>query len=111
MAESKSDVLPLHHAPTLTQLFPPPGMGPEESKRLRMAATIPSHFDEWGGIWGSNPRHPEPQSGALPTELIPPNLARQKGLEPLAYCLEGSCSIHLSYWRISCCGLPSRWSG
>ena len=27
----------------------------------------------WGGIWGSNPRHPEPQSGALPTELIPPN--------------------------------------
>ncbi len=27
---------------------------------------------EKGGIWGSNPRHPEPQSGALPTELIPP---------------------------------------
>ena len=27
-------------------------------------------------------------------------MARQKGLEPLAYCLEGSCSIHLSYWRI-----------
>ena len=30
-------------------------------------------------------------------------LARQKGLEPLTYCLEGSCSILLSYWRI--------WSG
>ena len=27
-------------------------------------------------------------------------LARQKGLEPLAYCLEGSCSIQLSYWRM-----------
>ena len=27
------------------------------------------------------------------------SLARQKGLEPLAYCLEGSCSIRLSYWR------------
>ena len=27
-------------------------------------------------------------------------MARQKGLEPLAYCLEGSCSIQLSYWRI-----------
>ena len=27
-------------------------------------------------------------------------LARQKGLEPLAYCLEGSCSIQLSYWRL-----------
>ena len=29
-----------------------------------------------------------------------PELARQKGLEPLTYCLEGSCSILLSYWRI-----------
>ena len=28
-------------------------------------------------------------------------LARQRGLEPLTYCLEGSCSIQLSYWRIS----------
>ena len=28
-------------------------------------------------------------------------MARQKGFEPLAYCLEGSCSILLSYWRIS----------
>ena len=28
-------------------------------------------------------------------------LVRQKGLEPLAYCLEGSCSIQLSYWRVS----------
>ena len=27
-------------------------------------------------------------------------MARQKGLEPLAYCLEGSCSILLSYRRI-----------
>ena len=26
-------------------------------------------------------------------------LARLKGLEPLAHCLEGSCSIQLSYWR------------
>ena len=27
-------------------------------------------------------------------------LARQEGLEPPTYCLEGSCSIRLSYWRI-----------
>ena len=27
-------------------------------------------------------------------------VARQKGFEPLTYCLEGSCSILLSYWRI-----------
>ncbi len=83
----------------------------------------------WGGIWGSNPRHPEPQSGALPTELIPPyclsaervdkplhrnrrhplTLARQEGFEPPTYCLEGSCSILLSYWRI--CAVPTRSCG
>ncbi len=28
-------------------------------------------------------------------------LVRLKGLEPLAHCLEGSCSIHLSYRRTS----------
>ena len=28
------------------------------------------------------------------------HMARQKGFEPLTYCLEGSCSIRLSYWRI-----------
>ena len=33
------------------------------------------------------------------THRINLELARQKGLEPLAYCLEGSCSILLSYWR------------
>ena len=27
-------------------------------------------------------------------------LARLKGLEPLTHCLEGSCSIHLSYRRM-----------
>ena len=26
----------------------------------------------WGERWGSNPRHPRPQPGALPTELRPP---------------------------------------
>ena len=28
--------------------------------------------EDWGEWWGSNPRQPEPQSGALPTELHPP---------------------------------------
>ena len=28
--------------------------------------------NQWGGRWGSNPRQPESQSGALPTELRPP---------------------------------------
>ena len=33
--------------------------------------------------------------------LLKAVLVRQKGLEPPTYCLEGSCSIQLSYWRIS----------
>ena len=33
----------------------------------------------------------------------PRKMVRQKGFEPPAYCLEGSCSIHLSYRRV--------WSG
>ena len=32
--------------------------------------------------------------------MLAPAMARLKGLEPLAHCLEGSCSIHLSYKRI-----------
>ena len=28
-------------------------------------------------------------------------MVRQEGLEPPTYCLEGSCSIQMSYWRIS----------
>ena len=28
--------------------------------------------ENWGEWWGSNPRHPGPQPGALPTELHPP---------------------------------------
>ena len=28
-------------------------------------------------------------------------MVRQEGFEPPAYCLEGSCSIQLSYWRKS----------
>ena len=31
-------------------------------------------------------------------------MARQEGFEPPTYCLEGSCSIRMSYWRME-------WSG
>ena len=31
----------------------------------------------WGGRWDSNPRRPESQSGALPTELRPPQLSHK----------------------------------
>ncbi len=33
-------------------------------------------------------------------------MVRLKGFEPLTHCLEGSCSIHLSYKRISINSLP-----
>ena len=39
-------------------------------------------------------------------------LVRQEGFEPPTYCLEGSCSIHLSYWRIPSDTLRfTQWSG
>ena len=63
ISESKSGVLPLHYIPICDAL----------SVNLDKEAGAASLFVYiWGGIWGSNPRHPEPQSGALPTELIPP---------------------------------------
>ena len=55
----------------------------------------------WGGKWDSNPRQPESQSGTLPTELFPPqtlnSVACPAGIEPATVCLEGRCSILLSY--------------
>ena len=71
---------------------------------------------KWGGRWGSNPRHQEPQSCALPTELRPPlqqqhqhnlaeshhaHMARPAGFEPATTRLEGGCSIQLSYGRLT----------
>ena len=40
-------------------------------------------------------------------------MVRQEGFEPPAYCLEGSCSIQLSYWRACNIWLPAQkvWSG
>ena len=62
ISESKSGVLPLHYIPIWRHL----GKFGQRGRRGQPLCYM------WGGIWGSNPRHPEPQSGALPTELIPP---------------------------------------
>ncbi len=37
-----------------------------------MLKNINEKLKIWGGLWGSNPRPPEPQSDALPAELNPP---------------------------------------
>ena len=50
----------------------------------------------WGERWDSNPRHEEPQSSALPTELRPPFVAIS-GLEPLLFWIWIRCFNQLSY--------------
>ena len=42
--------------------------------REKTVASKARSYPIWGGRWGSNPRPPESQSGALPTELRPPLL-------------------------------------
>ena len=55
-----------------------------------------------GTASGDRPRRAENarRTARSPACVTTQSVARQKGLEPLAYCLEGSCSIQLSYWRI-----------
>ena len=103
MRESKSLALPLGYTPIGKR-----GMGTEP---------YPSLFVGWvKGLEPSTPgttircsnqlsytHHMDIHMGSTDDRE---KMARQKGLEPLAYCLEGSCSIQLSYWRIL-----SSWSG
>ena len=58
-----------------------------------------------GAQWSSNPPVSRSQSGALTDYAMGTTSMRPKGLEPPAHCLEGSCSIHLSYGRT----LLSHW--
>ena len=44
-------------------------------------------FIKWGGRWDSNPRHLEPQSSALPTELHPPFIYIKRTMIICAACL------------------------
>lgn len=48
---------------------------PSLPKRVRYRCATSRVFQIWGEWWGSNPRPPEPQPGALPTELHSPSLA------------------------------------
>ena len=61
---------------------------------------------EWRGERDLNPRclirTYTLSRGAVSTTHTPPHMERPMGLEPMkTYCLEGNCSIQLSYGRIS----------
>ena len=64
--------------------------------RRKPGPAPPASASWWGGIWGSNPRHPEPQSGALPTELIPPYLSAQIPARPIQTQGQGPEVVFLS---------------
>lgn len=38
----------------------------------KKTSQMTSYLSQWGDMWGSNPRVPEPQSGVLTTSPIPP---------------------------------------
>ena len=101
ISESKSGVLPLHYIPISGQ-----------NQRGSGSLPIPDFVGWVKGFEPSTPGTTIRCSNQLSythhisgiTREAPPQAAlgemvRQKGFEPPAYCLEGSCSILLSYWR------------
>ena len=96
MRESKSRALPLGDTPMYAPRRKNKGLGSSPNPSLHL-----------GWVKGLEPSTPgttircsNQLSYTHQIYGIPWKMARQKGFEPLAYCLEGSCSIQLSYWRI-----------
>ena len=68
--------------------------------------TIKAPSKIWGGRWESNPRQPESQSGALPTELRPPYCSVAVQLTE-AWCgRRDSNSYSLRRWNLNPVCLP-----
>ena len=97
MRESKSRALPLGYTPIWLVL----------KAKDRSGRSGPSALRAYGvgdGTRTRDTRNHNPMLYQLNyTHHMEGKLARLKGLEPLTHCLEGSCSIHLSYRRL--------WSG
>ncbi len=51
------------------------GAGHSAIKARKRHGTAPKLLKNWGGRRESNPQQPEPQSGALPVELLPPDVS------------------------------------
>ena len=64
---ARKEVFPLTQRGVRCEKRSPPHRGKQKENDIKIVL-----FPIWGAMWGSNPRHPEPQSGALPTELIAP---------------------------------------
>ena len=99
MRESKSRALPLGDTP----------ISVVSVEKRRIGILSPNPPPSLGWVKGLEPSTPgttircsNQLSYTHQMRISRKSLARQKGFEPLAYCLEGSCSIQLSYWRI--CG-------
>ena len=97
MRESKSRALPLGDTPVLVVQWKNTGSGHARSRACL------------GWVKGLEPSTPGTTircsnqlsyTHQILDKAETKEMARQKGFEPLAYCLEGSCSIRLSYWRV-----------
>ena len=92
MRESKSRALPLGYTPIWLVL----------KAKDRSGRSGPSALRAYGvgdGTRTRDTRNHNPMLYQL-NYIHHKTLARLKGLEPLTHCLEGSCSIQLSYRRI-----------
>lgn len=89
ISESKSGVLPLHYIPISGQKSS--GIGITPNPRFRGVGK---------GVRTLDTRNHNPVLSRLSYTHHRSEMVRQEGFEPPAYCLEGSCSIQLSYCRI-----------
>ena len=89
ISESKSGVLPLHYIPISGQKSS--GIGITPNPRFRGVGK---------GVRTLDTRNHNPVLSRLSYTHHRSELVRQEGFEPPAYCLEGRCSIQLSYRHI-----------